>query len=419
VRQQLLREGSWVVLGQVTTTLASLLGVRLLTELLPADVYGEVSLLLGLLLLGQHVLVAPLMQGFFRFYSEYEMRGDLPRLRRIAKRFLTASTTLLLAVLLVGGLVWSQLRGTPYTVFLLLGGLLLVEVYRSFETVLLWAARRQRPLALYQGTEAWLKVGLALGAVVFFGKYTQAVLAGYVTAESLALAGLLLLVRGRSAGLPQPLPAAEEKALAHEILRFALPIAPVSLANWVNSLSDRYIVGAMLGLEAVGLYAAAYGLTASPFLVAQTVVGQTLSPVYFKAVSAGNESLARRTFLAWACGTAALCCLGTAAVFLLRNWIALFFLGPGYRAGSTLMPWIALGNSIYALCLVWTLRLQGLKRSGHVLWSYVVGGVAAVAITALMTRSFGMLGTAMACPCYFAVIFVMLVAGTSRRHVPA
>lgn len=417
LRRQLLFEGGWVLAGQIATTLASLVGVRLLTEVLPPDIYGEVNLLLGLLLLSQHVFIAPLMQGVFRFYSEFAQRCDLPRLRRIAKRYLTASATLLLFVLLVGGALWSWARGTPYTVFLLLCGLLVTEVIRSFETVLLWAARRQRPIALQQGVEAWLKTGLALGAVFWVGTIPQAVLGGHLAAEVLALTGLLLFVPRGGLELPARLEADSERKLAREILRFALPLAPISLANWINALSDRYIVGGLLGVKAVGMYAAAYGLSASPFLIAQTIVGQTLSPLYFNAVSTGDEVLARKTFLSWFFGTAALCCVGTAAVVVLQEWIAFLFLGAEYRAASALMPWIALGNSIYALCLVLTLRLQAQKRSGRVLLAYLLGAVATVAITAPMTSYLGLLGAAMACPCYFAVLFLLLLAGANPRQL--
>lgn len=50
--------------------------------------------------------------------------------------------------------------------------------------------------------------------------------------------------------------------LQHEMLCFSLPLVSSGIAWWVNNASDRYIVTAMVGIAASGLYATAYKIPA-------------------------------------------------------------------------------------------------------------------------------------------------------------
>ena len=69
-RKKLLKDGIWSSLGKVTTALGTLVGVRLLTEFLPKEVYGKLSLLVGLMVLASNFFTGPLFLAAQRFYSE-------------------------------------------------------------------------------------------------------------------------------------------------------------------------------------------------------------------------------------------------------------------------------------------------------------------------------------------------------------
>jgi O-antigen/teichoic acid export membrane protein len=414
LRRQIMTEGGWVLAGYVATTAASLVGLRLLTGFLAPDVFGTVNLLLGVLMLGQHVFIAPFQQAAFRFYSESQRESDLPRLRRIVAGYMRRAAALLLVLLLAGGLGFSAWSDTPYASFVVLGGMLLVQVIRSFEGSFLWAARRQRPIALLQAADACAKPLLAIAAVVLSRPSPEAVLLGYLLSEVMVVGALFALVprEGRGRGAPS---ASADAELAREIRSYAWPLSPVALANWISNLSSRYILGSIVGPAGVGLYAASYGLTAQPFITAQSVTGQTLSPHYFNAISSNDAALARKAFAAWFLGTLGLCAVGVVAILLLRDWIAWLFLAEEYRAGTALMAWIALGNSIFALSQVLTLRLQAQKRTKPVMIAYIAGAVAAIGVTVPLTWSFGVVGAAIACPCYYGIQFAALALFGSRQ----
>ncbi len=58
-----------------------LLGIRLLTEFVSPEVFGTVSLLIGIATLGSTLFCNPLLQAAMRFYPELAREGQVPRLR--------------------------------------------------------------------------------------------------------------------------------------------------------------------------------------------------------------------------------------------------------------------------------------------------------------------------------------------------
>ncbi|GAI52294.1 unnamed protein product, partial [marine sediment metagenome] len=49
-------------------------------------------------------------------------------------------------------------------------------------------------------------------------------------------------------------------SIIKDYLPLALPILPISLCYWLINTGDRYVIGYFMGADAVGVYAAAYGL---------------------------------------------------------------------------------------------------------------------------------------------------------------
>ena len=81
-------EAGWIVGGQAATALGTLLGVRLLTQLLPPATYGSVSLLLGLSTLALTLGAAPLTQAAMHFYPTLARAMALADLRQSLRRCL-------------------------------------------------------------------------------------------------------------------------------------------------------------------------------------------------------------------------------------------------------------------------------------------------------------------------------------------
>jgi O-antigen/teichoic acid export membrane protein len=97
----------------------------------------------------------------------------------------------------------------------------------------------------------WLVLGLHLGAI---GGLIGQLCSGLV----IVAVALALLLRRRPFGI--------DGSLAEEGLRFGLPLVPHSIAGWVLNLSDRWVIGLVIGLSvaatqtAIGVYSLGYQL---------------------------------------------------------------------------------------------------------------------------------------------------------------
>jgi O-antigen/teichoic acid export membrane protein len=140
-------------------------------------------------------------------------------------------------------------------------------------------------------------------------------------------------------------PAAAEdpwiKKLRGDLLRFALPLAPLALPAFVYNLGDRYVLGWINGDAAVGEYAAAYGLATMPFIFFAGIGLNTLRPVLFDAVVRGDRATERKTLLTWLCSFGLLSVAGAGLLGILAPLVVRLALAPEFRRAAELLPWIA------------------------------------------------------------------------------
>ena len=73
-----LKEGLWIVLGQLMAAAGSLVGVRILTGLLDPKSYGELALGMTAVSLINQVVLGPLGNGVTRFYIPAVEQGISP-----------------------------------------------------------------------------------------------------------------------------------------------------------------------------------------------------------------------------------------------------------------------------------------------------------------------------------------------------
>ena len=404
----ILREGAWSAFGKITTALGTLIGVRLLTEFVPKEVYGKISLLVGIVALGSNLFASPLISAAQRFHPEMALSGKVPQLRRTIVGILKWTVGVLAGLILLGGL-FVRFGTISYLVFVALAGFLTVQVMRNLEIGLLTAARRQKEVALWSSSEAWLKPAFAVLLVILLGDTPQSVLLGYFAAVGGVLLCFHLLPVPVEGCNNSKVPFETDTELTANIRRYAMPLVPLALVGWVTSLSDRYIIAGMLGAADVGIYAACYGLIGMPFLIAGGAIGQTLRPPYYEAVSAGNITIGKRLFRTQLAFTVLVCGVGVVAVFFLRNIIAALLLAEEYRSAVSLMPWIAAGISFQVVLQVFENVIFAYKRTKLVLLVHSVGAIVCVVSVVCLVGRFGLVGAAVACPVYYSSMLIISV----------
>jgi O-antigen/teichoic acid export membrane protein len=400
-------EGAWIACGQVGTAIGVLFLTRLLTGLYPPALFGTANLYLGISTFVFSIFCAPLMWAILRFYPEYVRTGEIPILQCIINRALILTTLPLIGVLLLCGALYSVKAHAPFVLFAILAGLLIVDVIKSNEISYLSAARRQRPNALWMFADACAR---PLGAIIF-GYYlsttTQSLLLGYLVGSVSVLLFFLLTVKPVSQTATSHSPVTilnMEQALRN----YVLPLIPLAVLTGITSLSDRYIIGGILGVEQAGIYVAAYGLVGRPFLMAGIVIEQTIRPRYFDDISAGNFGLGKKIINRWLLTTSLVSLLGVLLVVVFKDDIARLLLGEKYRTSAALMPWIAAGHALLVVSYVFEIVCYAHKQTRAILFVRLAGVLACIVLSIPLIYVYGLRGAAVSVPLYFG--FQLLAA---------
>jgi O-antigen/teichoic acid export membrane protein len=399
-----LTDAFWVVSGTALSALGTLVGIRVLTQVLAPGDYGAVSLAQGLSTLAISLVATPLTQAAIHYYPVLN-RGDstgelLASLRRC---FSTAIPWILVGTVLAGIAYAHWSNGSPILVLTLLL-LLASDCWRSANVSLLNAARRHRTYALWVAGDATFRPLLASLAVLALGSSPAVVLGAYL-AVSVTL--IVLFSRRREKAVPTetraPASPEDPAALDKRMWAYALPLIPLGLIGWVSNLGDRYIIGALLGVADAGVYAAIYGLSSAPFMMVGGTVELALRPVHQAAVARGDHRQSLRMYRIWLITVAVVCGVGVLALAVGHRLVASYFVGSAYRYASDLMPWIGLGYAVRSVSYVFERMCYAYGQTRRVLVIQSWAVAATIVATPLGIVTLGLRGAAMAVPVYFSV----------------
>ena len=395
------------------TGIFSLGGTRLVTQYVAPDLYGIVNLTQNAVVLLRTLFCQPILNVGLRYYPDAERGNWLPALNRMLRRALGIATIVMELLIIVGGCLWTWRTGAHAGAILALAAFLFADVFRTLEMTMLSAARRQRPASIASAAEALVKPLLIVAGVHLFGSSTAVVLGAIAVSVFTTLVGL-------HAAAPATRAVAGEfirTDIAAEMRRYAIPLVPIALLNWLTALGDRYIIQWLShDASSVGVYAAGYGLISQPFLMLHAVTALTLRPVYFTAVSRDDFAHAAKTFATWLGLSGAACVFATVVIFAWRGPIVAVFLGPKYGGAAAIVPWIALGYLFYVIEQVLEQHLLAHRRTGAVLFCQACGAIASVAVTVPLVAAYGMVGAAYACPVYFLAQLLAAAALVLRRR---
>lgn len=415
LRTQILADGGWVVLGQIGVALGTLIGIRLLTEVVPPDVFGGVTLVSGVVALGIGVSCSPVFQAVLRAYPESKSGDEIAALRKNAISILWVRGAWGYAAFLTGWLIFSYFREASLSIGILVAALLAVESVRSLESTFLSAARRQRPFALISASEAWGRPLVAIVCVGVLGPTIQAVLTGYLATSLVVLVCfyMLLTPEGMHGSLAQ---ISSDSGLKERLEQYSLPLVPLGLIGWVTGVGDRYMLAGMLGIEAAGVYAAIYGLISRPFLLLGNAVELTFRPIYNQAVATGKPFHDRRVLFTWLGIVGGLGSVGFVILAGFADVVVRLLLAKEYRASVILVPWIAGGYLLLILSYVFEKVCYAYGTTRLVLLIQLCGALLSLSISYTAIRSWGLMGAATAVPIYFGLQLLLSVAAASHTN---
>ncbi len=402
----------WAITGQVFSAAGMVLGVRIITEYVSPNVFGTISLLMGIVALGSGVFSAPVLQAALRLYPDMQRQSLLPLLMTEIRRLLVASNGLLIALGGAAALIYCLLSEADFVVPLVLGGLVVLEAMRGLVVTVLSAENKIKAYALLTSGDVWVRQTLAVLLVIVFGASVTSVIGGYLVGALFLCVCCATIFRGMYRRCDVQCDPEQEKQLHREIVQFSRPLMAIALAAWVSGLGDRYIIGGLLGVDAAGIYAAVYALVSKPFLMISAAIELALRQSYYHAVSVRDDPEQARVMYTWVVSTLIASVLCLVVVVFWAEELAALLLGEKFRGGASLMPWIAGGYCLLALSNPFERRAYAYKKTVNVLKIQAGSAITSVLVATIGTYYYGLVGAAWAVPVYFGCQLALAVYHT-------
>lgn len=405
--RRLFREGSWIVFGQLLTVAGSLVGVRLLTELLPPDAYGELALGMSIATLVNQTILGPLGGGVVRFYAPAAEYGDLAGYMDAVKKLTLYATGIvfLIATVVILGLFLSEAtRWIPISaaalVFAVLSG------YNANLSGIQAAARQRSIVAIHQGVDPLLRSLLAAGLLLWLGIASAVAMIGYVIATVLILVSQFYFFRKliQKSKINQE----KKKDWESEIWSFSWPIGIFGIFTWLHLASDRWALQFLTTTNEVGSYAVLYQLGYYPISLLTGMAIQFLVPILYQRAgdASDSERKAGVSSLSWQLSWLSLCLTGGAftVTLLLHSEIFGILVAEEYRSISYLMPWMIISGGLFASGQTLALNLQAKMKVREMMTVKIVTALVGVASNIIGAYLYGVAGIIYA-GLFFSVVY--------------
>lgn len=197
-----------------------------------------------------------------------------------------------------------------------------------------------------------------------------------------------------------------------EMLKYSVPLIPTTIFWWITSVSDRYLVIAIQGEEANGLYAAAYKV---PTLIS-LVCGIFIDAWQFSAISEKDRE-EREAFFGKVFGIfGSVLFMGASAVVLFSKVATRVLLAENYYGSWIYIPVLAMAMVFYSLVSFMGSVYTVEKKSVNSLITSAAGALINIVLNILLIPRWSAMGAAIATLiCYLAVMVIRTL--DTRRFV--
>lgn len=406
-----------VMTGYAVVTVAGLVGIRVLTELAPAHVFGEANLWLGVVSLWSSIFLTPFTSTQVKYHTEYREKGMAAVFTALILKWtvVVAFVSGAIGVLAYGLLNWVTNEQVNLALLFVALAILASNAVRNVRIGRLNAERRQGNYAGWLAGESMLIIAATAVCLWFYPS-----LASFLTGQ-LAGVGLALLIFGGILYPREPsgmatLSTQQCKVISERVKRYGLPFVPLSVMGWLSHQADRYVLAALAGPGSVGLYVAAFSLASRPILLVNGVLGDLLRPVLFEAENRDDKYKSKRVFTLWLTSTIGIGFLVLIGYWGLGHWIISLLLAEEYRSGAhAILMWIGAAYTLYGLILVFENGILGAGESRRLVATQTTGALCNILFALVLVPQHGMLGAAEASTISFGV--QLLFTMRARRQV--
>jgi O-antigen/teichoic acid export membrane protein len=179
------------------------------------------------------------------------------------------------------------------------------------------------------------------------------------------------------------------------IFNFAWPVAVSVGFNWVQTQGYRFFAADSLGLAALGLFVAGYGISAGLVAAFEAVLTTYFQPRFYKRVS----SNAAEQSLAWSAYAGAILpslMLVTLLLVGLAPELTRFMVGPAYQSASQFVVWGVVAEGCRVIAGVYGMSAHAKMKTRLLLLPNFLGAIICIALILTLAPGLGAHGVGLA-----------------------
>lgn len=396
---EIVRHGLVYGLGNVSQQLIGFLLLPVYTSRLLPEEYGLYAMLMTFSALLNVLLGMGFSSTLYRYFFESEGSSRKQVVSTVLFWLMGIGGGAILLISLTAGSISQSIFGSDlYAPHLrLISVTLALNLLQMIPLVLLRAQKRSLHYVMLVVSLFVLGIALNIIAVVVLEKGVWGILMAHaVTGLVFVIAGLVLCREFISLEISW--------RLLGKMLRYALPLIPGAIGNYILQRADRWFLQQYASLGVVGLYSLAYQFGS----IVVVLVVQPFQLIWFPTAMEMRgkvelKALFKRVltyFLLIACWIG----LG---VSLFSREVLYLMAKPAYYESQWYVPWIALSYVFYGAYLIVDTGIFLVDRTSYVIWILGSSALANILLNFLLIPPWGALGAAVATLLSYALLFLI------------
>jgi O-antigen/teichoic acid export membrane protein len=408
-------------IGNLLVTFSGFISFPILTRLFSVDQYGLLGLISSTLLILTGIAKLGTQHSIIRFFGEVKTgKRELSIQQFYTTVFLGMAGMGAAVTLLWGGL--SQLipptwlnDGRLRSLFLLTSVLVFVRVIDSSLVNFLRAEQRTVLFNIYSVAKKYIGLAIIIVTLFFISRDLSGFYSATIVTEIVAVLILgTIILRGRGVSRDNFSP-----PFYREMLLFGIPMIGYEIAGIVLSVGDRYVIQAMIGGEALGIYSAAYNLCEYVSGIVIVAVGQAIMPIYMRLWAEQGEAETRK-FLDQSLhyylmvGIPILAGLSAVGPELLSTMAS-----EKYRDGAEIIPYVMSGMLLDGTLAFFGASLFIHKQTKTIMLLVVASAVLNLVLNIILIPYYGIKGSAIATLISYCFLVLLAdLASVRRLYIP-
>jgi len=412
------RHSSHYLGGRLVVMLLGFISFPVFTRVFSVAEYGAMNLITNIVLLLTVLSKFGFQHSVQRYYPQGEQAGSREVLRRYYSTlfYSTALLALVLTLLFVASLLLGAGRFLGITAggtLLLACSLVMIRSLRSMQMNLMQMENKTR---LFNGMDILQKaltIGVVFALLFFWQKTIFALFLGLVIVEGAMLLQYVPVLSRRKLLSPGMF----DVDFLRTAAAFSLPLMAAEISWFVLDSGDRFFIQHYLGAQALGFYAAAYGIAIYLQDVMMAPLQMALFPICMRVWNTEGKK-ALQDFLSRSLDQFVFVAVAVVCVAIVTSRDVIVLLASRkFQEAHRLLPYLVIGLVLSAVTIYFRPGLMIHKRATKIAAATFYAGFLNVALNILLLPRIGLVGAAIATTVSYAGIVVFL-AYQSLRVLP-